>query len=123
MNKNFSQTLTMRCSNPARLVELATEWDTRQATSDITGYMGMRVLADRDDPGSYVLIADFGIIDPEVSAADEAQRNNERPETQASAERLRALAAGKIEYRHYDEIYRTDPMGATRELSRSLSPV
>jgi hypothetical protein len=120
MNGNFSQTLTMRSSDPALLVELASDWDTRQATSDITGYMGMRVLADRDDPGSYVIIADFGVIDPDVSAADEAQRNNERPETQASAERLCALAKGNIEYRHYDEIYRTDPIAATPDRPHSL---
>ena len=121
MNGNFSQTLTMRCSDPAQLVELASDWDTRQATSDITGYMGMRVLADRDDPGRYVIIADFGVIDPEVSAADEAQRHNERPETQASAQRLRALSMGNIEYRHYDEIYRTDPIAGTAHLPHSLA--
>ena len=108
MNRNFSQTMTMRCDNPMWLVELAQEWDIHQATSDIMGYMGMRLLADRDDPGRYVIIADFGVIDPDVSAADEAQRNNERPETQATAARLRELVHGEIEFRHYDEIYRTD---------------
>jgi hypothetical protein len=55
-----------------------------------------------------VISADFGVIDPEVSAADEALRNNERPETQAGAARLRELIEGEIEYREYDEIYRTD---------------
>ena len=40
--------------------------------------------------------------------ADEATRNNERPETQAWAARLRELVDGEPEYRHYDELYRTD---------------
>jgi hypothetical protein len=112
----------MRCSDPARLVELARDWDIRQATSDITGYIGTGVLADRDDPGTYVIVADFGAIDPEVPAVDEAQRHNERPETQASAERLRALATGEIEFRHFDELYRTDPIVTASELRIGQSP-
>jgi hypothetical protein len=43
-----------------------------------------------------------------VSAAEEALRNNERPETQAFAARLREVIDGEPEYRHYDELYRTD---------------
>jgi len=122
VNGNFTQTLTMRCTDPGRLVELACDWDIRQAMNDITGYMGMRVLADRDHPGTYVIVADFGVIDPEVSAAEEAQRNNERRETQASAERLRAMATGEIEYRHYDEIYRTDQIAAAPRPRGGHSP-
>ena len=48
------------------------------------------------------------MVDPDVSAADEANRNNERPETQATAARMRELVDGEPEYRHYDELYRTD---------------
>ena len=109
MHKNFTQTMTMRCDDPSQLIELANDWDVQQATSDIMGYMGMRLLADRDEPGRYVMVAEFGVIDPDVSAADEALRNNDRPETQASAVRLRGIIDGEIEYHHYDEIYRTDP--------------
>ena len=108
MNRNFTQTMTVHCNDEARLVEMAFAWDLQQANADIMGYAGTRVLADRDEPGRYVIIADFGVIDPEVSAAEEALRNNERPETQASAARLRALIDGDVEYRHYDEIYRTE---------------
>jgi hypothetical protein len=55
-----------------------------------------------------VIIADFGVIDPDVPAADEASRNNDRPETQAWAARLLAVIDGEPEYHHYDELYRTD---------------
>ena len=72
------------------------------------GYMGTRLLADRERPGQYVLIADFGVIDPDVSAADEAERNNERAETKAWAARLLDVVEGEPEYRHFDELYRTD---------------
>jgi hypothetical protein len=70
--------------------------------------MGLRVLADREHPGEYLILADFGVVDPEVSAADEAARNNGRPETQETAARLRALLDADPEYRHYDWIYQTD---------------
>jgi hypothetical protein len=105
---NFTQTIAVRCDDPAVLVEMLEQWDLDQAMSDITGYMGTRLLADRDDPGVYLILADFGVIDPDVPAADEAQRNNERPETQAWAERLLAAVDGEPAYHHYDELYRTD---------------
>jgi hypothetical protein len=108
VNRNFSQTIAVRCDDPAKLVDLLRQWDLDQAQTDIMGYMGSRVLADRENPGHYVIIADFGVIDPDVSAADEAARNNERPETQEWAARLLEAIDGTPEYRHYDELYRTD---------------
>jgi hypothetical protein len=108
VNRNFSQTITVRCDDPATLIEMLTQWDLDQATSDIMGYMGTRLLADRENPGQFVFIADFGVIDPDVSAADEAARNNTRPETQAFAARMREVIDGEPEYHHFDEIYRTD---------------
>ena len=107
-HRNFTQTMTFRCQEPEQLLELVTAWDIQQANSEIMGYMHGRLLVDRADPERYVIVADFGVIDPEVSPADEAFRNNERPETQAGAARLREIVVGEIEYREYDEIYRTD---------------
>ena len=108
MNRNFSQMITVHCADPTRLLELLAEWDLNQATSDIMGYMGQRVLADREEFGRYVIIAEFGVIDPNVSAADEAARNNARPETQAFADRFREVVDGEPDWHHFDEIYRTD---------------
>ena len=108
MNRNFTQTITVRCSDPAQLVAMLTRWDVEQAASDIMGYMGTRVLADRENLGRYVIVADFGVIDPDVSAADEAIRNNARPETKQWSARLLEAIEGEPEYRHYDELYRTD---------------
>jgi hypothetical protein len=108
VNQNFSQTISVRCADPDRIVELLREWDLVQATGDLTGYMGTRVLADREHPGQYVIIADFGMIDPDVPAADEATRNNDRPDTQAFAARLRDLVDGDPEFHHFDELYRTE---------------
>jgi hypothetical protein len=108
VNRNFSQTISVCCDDPAPIIELMKEWDRNQAAGDIMGYMGIRLLADRERIGYYVLIADFGVIDPNVSASEEAARNNARPETRAWAQRLLDLINGEPEYHHYDEIYRTD---------------
>jgi hypothetical protein len=108
VNRNFSQTITVHCDDPAPIVELLAQWDHDQATSDIMGYMGTRLLADREQPGQYVIIADFGVVDPDVSAADEAARNNDRPETRAWSARLREVITGEPEYHDFDVLYRTD---------------
>jgi len=108
VNRNFTQTIAIQCDDPAKIIELLEQWDVDQASADIMGYMGVRLLADRQNPGQYLIVADFGVVDPDVSAADEAARNNERPETQATAARMSALVNGEPEYRHYDELYRTD---------------
>jgi hypothetical protein len=100
--------ITVQCDDPDTLVQLLEEWDRNQASGDIMGYMGTRVLADRECFGRYVIIADFGVIDPNVSAAEEAARNNTRPETREWARRLGAIIDGEPEYHHFDEIYRTD---------------
>ena len=107
MNRNFSQTITVHCDDPAILLEMLEQWDREQAMADIMGYMGTRLLADREIPGRYVFVADFGIVDPDVSAAEEAKRNNDRPETQKWADRLRAVIEGEPEFHDYDELYRT----------------
>jgi hypothetical protein len=108
VTQNFCQMISVRCDDPTPIIELLAQWDLDQASTDIMGYMGIRVLADRQNPGQYLIIADFGVVDPEVSAAEEAERNNQRPETQATAARMRELVDGEPEYRHYDELYRTD---------------
>jgi len=108
MNRNFTQVIAVRCSEPDKLIEVLQQWDRDQSQADIMGYMGLRLLADRDHPGEYLIMADFGVVDPDVPAADEAARNNERPETQETARRLRALLDEEPVYRHYDWLYRTD---------------
>jgi len=108
VTRNFSQMISVRCDDPTPIIELLKQWDIDQASTDIMGYMGIRVLADRENAGHYLIIADFGVVDPDVSAAEEANLNNQRPETQATAARMRELVDGEPEYRHYDELYRTD---------------
>jgi hypothetical protein len=107
VNVNFTQTISIRCTNPERLIELSEAWDREQAKADIMGYMGSHVLQDRENPGHYMIVAEFGVVDPDVSAAEEAMRNNEREQTQLWARMLSEIIEGEPEYHHYDEIYRT----------------
>lgn len=107
MKPNFIQTISVHCKYPERLVEMAEEWDRMQAGLDIMGYMGQHLLCEQERPDHYMFVAEFGIVDPEVSALEEAQRNNDRPETQEFARKLREICDGEPEYHNYDEIYRT----------------
>jgi hypothetical protein len=43
------------------------------------------------------MIFDFGVVDPDVSAAQEAFLNSERPQTQVLAGRFRAVSKGESE--------------------------
>jgi hypothetical protein len=104
---NFTQIISVRSDDPDAIVQLLADWDRAQAQTDVMGYIGTHVLADRDDPGHYLIIAEFAEFEPDVSAAEEAERNNERPETQASAKRLRGVIQGEPVYTHFDELYRT----------------
>ena len=109
MNQNFTQMISVSCDYPEQIVELLAEWDRRQAEGEIMGYMGTRVLADRERLGHYIIIADFGVVDPNVSAADEAARNNVRPETLEWGASMREIIEGEPLFRDFDEVYRTDP--------------
>ncbi|HXY93076.1 MAG TPA: hypothetical protein VEP49_11410 [Acidimicrobiia bacterium] len=104
---NFTQTITVRSEHPEELVKLLDDWDRNQASADIMGYIGTHLLADREDPGSYLIVAEFAVVDPDVSAVDEAARNNDRPETQEWARKLLEVIDGDPAYHHYDELYRT----------------
>ena len=106
-NLNFTQTISFRCDDPSELMAMMALWDERIADNDIMGYMGTHLLRDRDDPGHYMIIAEFGVVDPDVSAYDEAMRNNDRPETQEFADKMRKIIDGEPDWGHFDEIYRT----------------
>jgi hypothetical protein len=104
---NFTQIISVRSDHPDAIVQLLADWDRNQAETDVMGYIGTHVLADRENPGHFLIIAEFAAVDPDVPAAEEAARNNERPETQAWAKKLLEIIKGEPVYRHYDELYRT----------------
>ncbi len=110
----FSQEMRVRCSDPDALVELLAEWDRDQAAAPIMGYIGTRLLANRDEPGAFVILAEFAEVEGDLTAAEEAERNNQREETERWATRLRELLEGEPEWVHFDELYRTGITGNLR---------
>jgi hypothetical protein len=110
----FAQEIRVRCDDADGLVELLADWDRSQAASDVMGYIGTRLLADRDSPGHYTILSEFAEVDGELTAADEAEENNKREETDRWAANLRALVEGEPDWIHYDELYRTGITGNLR---------
>ncbi len=72
------------------------------------------MLGNRDDPGHYILLAEFAEVDGSRSSAEEAELNNTREETQEWADALRALVEGEPEWTHFDQLYRTGVTGNLR---------
>ena len=110
----FAQGIRVRCADAEALTELLAEWDAGQATTEVMGYIGTRLLADRDDPGSFMILAEFAEVDGDLTPAEEAERNNQREETARWAEKLRSLVEGEPEWTHWDELYRTGITGNLR---------
>lgn len=90
------QTMAVRAADRGALADLMTTWHEAEA-GRAPGYQGSRLLADRDDPGRYVIVVDF-------SSAEEAERNNDRQETQEWASNLAGLIDGEPEFGNFDEI-------------------
>jgi hypothetical protein len=113
----FAQGIRVRCEDPEALRELLSllvEWDDAQAATEVMGYIGTRLLADRDEPGRYLVIAEFAEAAGDLTPAEEAERNNQREETERWAQKLRSLVDGEPEWTHYDELYRTGITGNLR---------
>jgi hypothetical protein len=104
----------VRCGDPEGLVRLLAEWDEGQATAEVMGYIGTRLLADRDEPGCYMILAEFAEVAGDLTPAEEAERNNQREATERWAQKLRALVDGEPDWIHYDELYRTGITGSLR---------
>ena len=110
----FAQGIRVQCSDPDALMELLDEWDVGQSSSEVMGYIGTRLLADRDQPEVYMILAEFAEVDGDLPAAAEAELNNQREETERWVEKLRALVEGEPEWIHFDELYRTGITGNLR---------
>lgn len=110
----FAQAIRVRCDDPEGLVQLLAEWDEDQAATEVMGYIGTRLLADRDEPGCYMMLAEFAEAAGDLTPAEEAERNNQREATERWAQKLRSLVDGEPDWVHYDELYRTGITGNLR---------
>lgn len=89
----FTQHVVFYATDEAAVIALVEEWSGEGA--DTPGYLGGRLLRFRDKPGRYVLQADF-------DSWESAEASNDRPETQAQADRLMALVDGEVKYENLD---------------------
>jgi hypothetical protein len=95
----FTQTMTVQVDSAESLSQLIQSWH-RDQNGVAPGYLGSRLLADKDRPGTYVIEVDF-------SSEEEARKNNERAETGAWADKLKGVAQGEPDYHNFDVAYRS----------------
>jgi hypothetical protein len=112
--QRFTQGIRFKCSDPDGLVQFMREYDVNSASADLMGFIGVRVLADRDVPGHYLVIAEFAEVDGDLTPEEEAKRNEQRNEVEGWWPRFMALMDGEPEWSHYDELYRTGITGNLR---------
>jgi len=92
----FTQTMTVRATDGQALGDLMAAWNEAEA-GKAPGYLGSRLLADRDDPGRFLIVVDF-------SSFAEAELNNDRAETATWAEKLIELVDGDVSWGNYDAV-------------------
>jgi hypothetical protein len=96
----FTQSIEVRSSDEQVLHDHVAGWHKEQA-GVAPGYRGARVLADRSQPGTYLIEVDF-------SSEEEAARNNDRPETAEWAKRLREMVGNEPAYRDFRLVCSTE---------------
>jgi hypothetical protein len=94
----LTQTVAVRAADGPALADLISAWHEAEA-GVAPGYLGSRLFADRDGSGRFLVLVDF-------SSFEEAELNNDRPETQQWAGRLAELIDGEPVFGNYDEVHR-----------------
>lgn len=110
----FTQVIRMKTSKIDDFLQLRREYDADRASAEVMGFLGARVLASREHPGEYLVIADFAEVDGNLTAEQEARRNDVRNEAEGWYARFLSLIDGKPEFNDYDELYRTGITGNIR---------
>jgi len=89
----FLQIMEFRTSHMDEIDALMQQW---LAATDGRRTLSRELQAhDRDRPGTYVMVAEF-------PSYEDAQRNNELPETAEIAQKVEALADGPVAFRNLD---------------------
>lgn len=89
----FTQTIEVTASDETALRDHVASWHAEQL-GIAPGYQGARILADVEQADRFVIEVDF-------ASREEADRNNERPETGAWATKLGELTDGDAVYRGF----------------------
>lgn len=92
---SFVQTIAYTTSKPDEMSALGDEFN--QANPSSPGLVSVKVLKDRDQENSYLLVAEF-------ESYEQAMENSARPEVDAFAKRMAELADGAPAFTNYDVI-------------------
>lgn len=92
----FTQTVGFRTKKVDELRRMSEDYRQDQGPA-APGFLGARILKDRDREDTYLIVADF-------ESYERAMENSARPETDAMARRMAELVEGEIVYTNYDVI-------------------
>jgi quinol monooxygenase YgiN len=91
----FIQTISFSSSRFDEMQKLMGEWEAAQPPGSSPGFVGTRVLRDRDNANGFMVIAEF-------ESYETAMENSNRPETGAFAKQMGELTDGQPTYGNYD---------------------
>jgi quinol monooxygenase YgiN len=91
----FVQTISFSSSRFDEMQKVMTEWEAAQPPNSTPGFVGTKVLRDRDNPNAFMVVAEF-------DSYEAAMENSNKPETGAFAARMGELTDGQPSYGNYD---------------------
>ena len=92
----FVQTIRFSTTRIDDITKMSNEFDEQQG-SQAPGFLGVKILKDRDRENAYVVVAEF-------ESYEQAMENSARPETDAFAKRMAELVDGPPEFGNYDVV-------------------
>lgn len=96
----FVQSIGIETDDIRPVQDLVSTWHAKQ-TGVAPGYRWARILADEGRPRHYLIEVDF-------SSKEEAQANNDRPETATWARKLQDLVSGAPTFTNFTLVSTTD---------------
>lgn len=94
-----TQTIEVTAVDEQAIHDLVAAWHAEQH-GIAPGYVGGSVIADEAAPGRYMILVDF-------ASAEEAARNNDRPETAGWATKLGELTTSPPRFRNFRSVCST----------------
>ena len=91
----FVQTIAFSTSRIDEIQAMGQDYEAEAGNPP--GYIGLKVLKDRDHENAYLMIVEF-------ESYELAMANSARPETDALAQKMAELVDGEVTYGNYDVI-------------------
>jgi quinol monooxygenase YgiN len=98
----FIQTIGYTTSRPDDMKALSDRFREENPDTETRGFLGYKVLKDRDQDNAYMIVAEF-------ESYELAMENSARPETDAFAREMASMADGPPTFGNYDVIEEAAP--------------